>query len=66
MAVIPGVWTIYGKTRVLVSEGVSAYIPLGALTDIPPTITGETDRDIVASVNEICVKLEIPDHRAPT
>ena len=42
-------------------------LPSGALTGYPsPTITGETDRVIVVSVNEICVKLEIPDHRAPT
>ena len=43
----------------------SAYMLTGAYGYPSPTITGETDRDIVF-VNEILgVKLAISDHRAP-
>lgn len=56
---------LYAKTRVLCEEGVSAYMLTGAYGYPSPTITGETDRDIVF-VNEILgVKLAISDHRAP-
>ena len=43
---------LYAKTRVLCEEGVSAYMLTGAYGYPSPTITGETDRDIVF-VNEI-------------
>lgn len=45
---------LYAKTRVLCEEGVSAYMLTGAYGYPSPTITGETDRDIVF-VNEIWV-----------
>lgn len=56
---------LYAKTRALCEEGASVYMLTGAYGYPSPTITGETDRDIVFVKEILGVKLAISDHRAP-
>ena len=56
---------LYAKIMALNEEGVSAYMLTGAYGYPSPTITGESDKDIVFIEKVLGVKLAVSDHRAP-